>query len=878
MKSKLFNITKIGFIASFILLLVYSCSTEKNTLVNRTYHGLTAHYNGYFNANELIRESMDTYISSYEDNFYQLLVIDPIPNEEEVVGMYPAIDTAITKCKKVIRNHSMPNNDRPARKKDEHNAWIDENWTTIGIASFYRRDYEGAMKSFKYVRKFYSNDPSLYVGELWMAKTHLAQGEFTKAKFNLDNLDKAIAGEESRKDSKKKSKKSKDDEIAKFPKKIRFELEKTKAHLALLNENNKEAIKYLEESLLHARMNDDKSRVHFILGQLYHEEGNIVKAEQHFTKVVKGKAEYNIRFNARLKRTFLGGGDKVRKELNKMLRDAKNAEYKDQIYYALADIEFKEKNEEKGVEYLTLSAFYSTKNTRQKGMAYERLADLSFSKRNYVSAQKYYDSCGNVINDKYPNAEGIRNKASNLFNLVVAVETAEYEDSVQQIALLSENERDKFLKDLIKQIKKEEADRKKREAARLRELQDNENLFVQVGNGSKWYWNNAKTRAEGFNDFKQLWGVRENEDDWRRSEKTVVATFEDIEVEVGEDSLFVRDEDTLTVENLLRWIPLTDSALSASNTRLIASRYDAGVIYKEQLLEKELAITEFELVLSKKIENEHNLLASYQLYKIYIQGDPTNASKQKNFILEKYPDSDYAKYLLDPDYFIKKKERDALAEQAYVRILDRYSRGLHYPVLTKATTIIDEEKENVYRSKYMLLKALCIGELNENKNEMLPTLNALILEYPETGEAVRAQELIDIIKNGYSENVEIDFESKYPFDYNDNEKYRVIIFLDGKSSSSIAKTKITDFHREYFSRDKLKVTSKVYTEKQSIVLVDDFIDDVAASNYIRIYKRTRKYLLDLQHAEIFMISNENLKILMQKHNLSEYQEFYDEYF
>ena len=371
---------------------------------------------------------------------------------------------------------------------------------------------------------------------------------------------------------------------------------------------------------------------------------------------------------------------------------------------------------------------------------------------------------------------------------------------------------------------------------------------------------------------------RKNEDDWRRSEKTVIATFEDIEVEIGEDSLFVRDEDTLTVENLLRWIPLTDSAFAASNTRLISSRYDAGVIYKEQLLEKELAITEFELILGKNIEDDHNLLASYQLYKIYIQGDQAKAEKQKSFILENYPESDYAKFLLDPEYFIKKKERDALAEQGYVRVLDRYSRGLYYPVLIKATAIIDEDKGNVYRAKYMLLKALCIANLNEDKNEMLPTLNALLIDYPGTGESERAQELIDIIKNGYSENIEVDFESKFPFEFNDKDKYRVIVFLDGKTSSSIAKTKITDFHRDYFSRDKLKVSSKVYTEEESIVLIDDFSDEAAASDYIRIYKRTRKYLLDLQHADIYMISNENLKILMLKHNLIEFQEFYDEYF
>ena len=133
-----------------------------------------------------------------------------------------------------------------------------------------------------------------------------------------------------------------------------------------------------------------------------------------------------------------------------MLKDAKNAEYKDQVYYALGDMELRDGNEEEGIEYLSACAFYSVNNTRQKGMAYERLADMSFDKREYVQAQKYYDSCALVIQDNYPNAEGIRNKALKLADLVVAVEMAEYEDSVQRIALMSETEREDFLKDLIR--------------------------------------------------------------------------------------------------------------------------------------------------------------------------------------------------------------------------------------------------------------------------------------------------------------------------------------------------------------------------------------------------------------------------------------------
>jgi len=865
----------LGFIAG--------CSTEKNTLLSRSYHGMTAHYNGYYNANELIRTSMDTYRSSAKENFYEILPIELVPDNEEVIGMYPSIDTAITKCTKVITNHSMPSNDRPASKKDEHNRWIDENWTTIGIASYYRRDYEGAMKSFEFVRKFYSNDPTLFIGELWMAKTNIALGNYTKAKFNLDNLDKAIKEEATRKNekessSKKKKSKKKTDEIAKFPKKILFDFEKTKAHLALIKNEPKNAINYLEESLSHRAVKKEKTRVHFILGQLYEKQGDNEKAVEHYSKVIKGNAQFEMSFNARLKKAFLGSGVKTKKSLNKMLKDAKNAEFKDQIYYALGGIELKNGNEEKAIEYFHSSAFYSVSNTRQKGMAYETLADMRFAKREYVPAQKYYDSCAAVIKDDYPNAESIRGKADDLASLVVAVETVNYEDSIQRIAQLSDGEREEFLKNYIKQVKEEEQRQKEKDAERLRELQSNENLFVQTGSGSKWYWNNAKSRAEGFDEFKKLWGERENEDDWRRSEKTVMSSFEGEEGDAENIDSLILEEEGLTVEGLLKGLPLSDSAMAVSNERLMEAHYNAGIIYKEQLNENKIAEQEFNSVLDKNTENEHNLLSAFQLYKINENSNPSEASRHKEYIFKNYPNSDYANYLKDPNYFIKKKERDILAEQEYVTVLDRYGRGLFYPVMSKSNQVIRSEKNNPYRPKYMLLKAMSQGQISENKQLMVPVLDSLISEYPGSEESIRAQEILDIIKNGYSKNEAVNFSKKHPFIYNERAKLQVIVFLNEKQNPNLAKSKIVDFQREYFSREKLKVTSKLYGDKKNVILISTFETEADASEYIRVYKRTRKYLLDLQKAKIFMITLDNMKILFQKQNAEEYENYYDEYY
>ena len=263
----------------------------------------------------------------------------------------------------------------------------------------------------------------------------------------------------------------------------------------------------------------------------------------------------------------------------------------------------------------------------------------------------------------------------------------------------AEAQRKKEMAQRERDAKKAEAQRKKeREAERLRELQNNANLFAQDLSGSKWYWNNAKTRSQGFEEFKKLWGVRENEDDWRRSEKDPIIDFsEQLTDNAQSDTIQKVSEDSISVELLAKDLPLNDSLLSLSNIRLLEAYYNAGVIYKEQLNESKLAEEQFVSVLNRNVENPHNLLAAYQLYKIHEKTDVTKAEKHKEYILNNYPNSDYANYLRDPDYFVKKKERDALAEQEYVRVLDRYDRGLYYPVITKADQVINDEKDNVFR-------------------------------------------------------------------------------------------------------------------------------------------------------------------------------------
>src|SRR5690554_4884497 len=164
MKQKEYRRTfaRVVVLLSILVLVIGSCSTEKNTFLNRAYHSTTARFNGLFNARELMRIGLENYRYNAREDFSQILPVELFPNEEDVVEFYPIVDTAIAKCQKVISLHSMPTASKPSRKKTEHAKYIDQNWLTIGYAYYVRRDFEKALQTFDYVRKFFEDQPSSF--------------------------------------------------------------------------------------------------------------------------------------------------------------------------------------------------------------------------------------------------------------------------------------------------------------------------------------------------------------------------------------------------------------------------------------------------------------------------------------------------------------------------------------------------------------------------------------------------------------------------------------------------------------------------------------------------------------------------------------------
>lgn len=869
------------------LVLAISCSTEKNTFINRTYHNTTARFNGYFNATELVRIGLESYRKGNKEDYYSILPIEELPNKEEAVSLYPAMDTAIAKCSEVISKHSMPTMEKLSKKKEEYCKWIDENWMLIGKSEYYKGRYVEAYDNFEFVKKFYRNNPSTHAALLWMAKCDIQMGDFTKANIKLKKLEKAeqdiLAAE---KDKKKKSKlkyvKKDPADFAGFPKGLLLDIAKTKAVLELEKDNYTGAVDRLKEAVYHSKDAQEKARLNFIIAQLLQAQ-NRPEARAYYTASIKRNANFEMTFHARINRALSGGegNEKIIKELKKMLRDEKNSEFKDQIYYALADIELDRGDQPLGMSYLTQSVFYSLNNNRQKGVSYERMGDISFADKNYINAQKYYDSSANVLPDTYAQKEEIRNKADKLFDLVSNLETIAFEDSVQRIASLSEKDREKFIKGVIKQIEEEKKRKAEADARRLEELRQLQQEFTAQNNGQggKWYFNNSKAMAEGVNEFRRIYGQRENEDNWRRSNKVTSIVFLEND-SIPSDSIAPdKPIEELTVESLLKNIPLTDSALAVSNERLLEGLYTSGMLYKNQLNEVVLAHQQFDAVIEKDIENRHNLLSAYQLYKINEQKDASKANNYKNYIFNNYPNSDYANFLRDPNFFIKQKELAALELDEYLKSVERYEQGLFYPVIAKANKVIESELNNSYRSKYLLLKAMSMGEINPDKQTLLPVLEQIIEEYPESDEAPRAKELLDLLINGIPENIPVDFSKPTGiYTYSNSDQMYIMVYLTDQYDSRASRTKVSDFNREFFSRERYSTTSQIISTDSglTVVLVKDMEDKAEADEYIRVFRRTKKHLGDFRNAKIQYISKENFKILIQQQKIKEYDNFFED--
>ena len=873
---------------------ILSCSTEKNAFPNRAFHNTTAKYNGYFNANEIIKESMLQFEEGRAENYHEIIPIYVYANNEESKSLYAPMDTAAAKCEIVIGRHSMPAEKRGKNSNAEWCKWIDDNWITIGWAQFYKRDFESAMEKFKYIENQYKTEAIIYEAKFWQAKTLIEiQDYLTAEEILLDLLKEkeelALLKEEEKKKLAnlkkapakriKSSKKKENLSPPEFPDDLINKILPTMADLYIRTKDFPKAIEVLEKAILLKHPREFKTRLIFILAQIHHRLKDS-KASDLYAEVVKRNPDYEMAFQAKINRALAFGGSdskSIKNQLLKMLKDDKNIDYFDQIYYALAEIEIKENNRLQGIEYLELSVETSVSNAYQKTTSYIRLADLYYEVKNYRKAHEYFENCMSVIPKEHENYKLIESKNKNLKDLIFHLDVIYLNDSILNLCQLPEKEVLNIIKDIIDK-KKEEIERKKEEKE-MNMLAANSPGLEQGSNGNVggmlFMWD-ENLRGLGFNDFNKIWGDQVKlEDNWRRSDKNTSSL--DLSTNYVDDSSALKE---LTIDFYLDQLPCgNEGAIASIENELMLSLYDAGSIYLHLLNDEAEAAKMYERV-SKEFLPENKAIAGlYQLYLLYKeQGKTSQSNTYKNDILTNYKNSEYAQLILNPNYLEGQRLKKQKQELYYKNIYSLFSNKEYEIVINKTDSIINKDSNNVYLCKYSYLNALSKGYTQNLTDDSTRFENALaytVKNCKSTDFYAPAKQLLDKLRNIQSiENAE---SGNSNFIYNSSESHFFALYVPkGSGNVNSLKVKISNFNKASFSGSNLKTSSSFLNSTDQLILVKQFNNVSGAIDYYTAFKVNNSQLKSINaNHDFFVISDKNLAALYLEKNLQDYLLFFE---
>jgi tetratricopeptide (TPR) repeat protein len=846
-------------------LLLSGCSTTKNRFINRVYHSLLARDNGYFNARILVEEAEQKLSLSQEDKFDRILPIFKYGDDVQAKAIYPQMDEAIKKVSLVIQRQSM------LIRGTEYNSWIDDNYLLMAKAQFLKHDFYTSTETFQYVAIQYKKEPIHYEALLWLIETYLQLKDYGEAETRIDYI--------------------KNDK--KFPTYLKGRLYITMADFFLKKENFPKATEFLKKAIPLTKKRQQKTRYLYILAQLYQKKGKNQEATKNYLEVIKRNPPYEMAFNAQINiarstEAASKNSKNVKKSLNKMLKDDKNIEYFDQIYYALASISLKENDVPSAISYLKQSIKANKKNVNQKALSYLELANIYFVKPDYEPAQMYYDSTMNFLTKDYPDYEMLLNKRNTLTLLVKNIRLIAYEDSMQRLAALSPAERNKALDKIIAKVKAD-AERKKAEleAAKTQSAlmpstsASSAAANIPAGGGqTAWYFYNPSTISFGLSEFVKRWGDRKLEDNWRRKNKEVVILNADGQKDTsaqgkGQKKDSANASSSSEKIKYLNDIPTTDKALAQSNDRVMEAYNNLGTIYKEQFHDNEAAIKALENLVKRFPKGKYTLPAYYNLYRLYLQLNNTEKTAYyKNIIVSQYPESEYTKILTNPNYLKDSKKRLNLLETFYEETYKLYLEKNYPEVMLRKSKADSLFPGNVLTPKFNYLKAMSAGSLG-NLDEFEKELSNLILEFPKDPVSEQATDILKNIKIKRSGEVvaQSGFSAK-----TDTSQFYVVTFLNKALDINKLKAKLSDFNVKYFRTISISTTDMLLDSTTQLVLVKTFPTKKQSLDYFNSFKTITEVFDDFKTIEKqqFLITPENFTLFYKEKNIPKYLKFFEQ--
>lgn len=883
---------------------ISSCSTTKNKWYNRAYHRTVAHYNAYWNGNDAFKEGRRTIVNSEKDDFNQILPIYKVGSEEDVAKVKPNMERAIDKSSKVIKKHSMFIDGK------ERNPEIKKAYLLIGKSSFYKKDYKTAEATFKYIINAYKEDKIAYEAMIWLGFTYSKDKQYSLAESTLDQVRSSI-------------------NAGKAPKRLRQFLYSVYAENAIAQNKNAKALEFIQLSRKESYSRGYNTRLMFIEAQFYYRADELERAKKLFGKTARRAKELDMEFASKLFQAMCydprkGDSKKVLSKLERMLREKKNETLKDQIYYTMGEIYFKDKNVDKACDYWKKSVSSSIDNDNQKVTSSIRLGDISYELlEEYETSYIYYDTALFIMKKDHNDFPRINSRQIVLENLVKNLRIVNRWDSLIALSELSEAELNRKIDGWIAEYKAEQEELRKEELRRQAILQraSANNPYAYRQDQSSWYFYNNNTVQAGKTEFLRVWGNRKLEDNWRLSQKQGDFSFDD-DMDFDDyddmDSLDVDGNviaqeaqkilDRASREYYTQDIPRTDGAKDTAHVDISNALLSAGYIYHQGIHNNPKAIATF-LELHKRYPHYPTTLpSSYHLYRLYDQeGQTPNSNYYKALILNDYPDSEYAYMITNPDYWKEESLKDKEAQDEYEKVYDLYRVANYEKVISQSESFIKDSESREFIPRFLYIKALSKGKIY-GIDSLINELNMIIYQHPEheiasvienqlkyltanydiasdnlsyvpgtdeEGSDLPSTDHRDIVDHTLEEDEILDAESLI-YRYRDMEHFYVILFDDDNVNVSSVRTAFSDFNREYFGAEGLKLTSLLFTMNEQMITIDRFPSIDKAIEYYNTLINSKKIIADIdeRYYHHFIISTQNYPTFYNRKNIPAYMKFF----
>ncbi len=781
------DLTSVILLLTSSILLLSACSTKNNTAKSRFWQSFTARYNTYYNGSQAFIEGNIEKENGNKDNCTELIPLYPVANKQSRELGKGNYERAIEKAEKTIKLHSIKkrpewNKGRRKTEKDiewlnrrEYNPFLWHAWLLLGKSQFQQGQFEEAAATFSYMSRLYQTQPAINgIARAWQAKS------YTELDWLYDAEDIIT---KQRRDS------------------IHYRAQKdwdyTLANYNIRAGHYEEALPYLRKVIKHEKRRKQKAREWFLMGQIQTLLNQKQEAYQSYKHVIRLNPPYELEFNARIAQTEVMPATDFKGKISKLRRMARsdnNKDYLDQVYYAIGNVYLTQRDTLHAIEAYEEGCKKATRSGIEKGVLLLKLGNVYWDKEKYADAQRCYGEAIGLLDKDRKDYKQLDERSKVLDELVPHTSAVELQDSLQRLALMSEEQRnkiiDKVIADLIKKEKEEQRAKEEEEAEKTLQQQEARNGAMNNRPGransqqptapsqqaGQWYFYNPQAVSQGKQTFQRQWGKRENKDHWQRVNQTVVnllpestestdsietsempemadsqgatAPSDSIAGKVGEEPADSAANDPHKREYYLAQIPFTDEQKAESDNLIKDGLFHSGIIFKDKLDNLRLSEKALTRLTSQYADYEKNDEAWYHLFLLYSRlGRTTEANHCLAMLQSDFPSSDWTTLLSDPYFAENQRFGVHIEDSIYAATYEAFKANRHAEV--KANAEISEKRFPLgqHRPKFLFIEGLSLLNDGQSK-DCIERMKLVVEQYPQSEVSEMAGMIIRGVQEG----------------------------------------------------------------------------------------------------------------------------------